>query len=373
MENTAVIRQTSGEFRPPAGRRRSTAQPLAKCPRRTGGNGFLNHRFLPVWTYEGNRERLEREYSHSLFNLCGYYQLSPPEMTGTDFPENIYRSWQTIDQQLKTIDPNLSCMIIQDRGKRATLATAKTYGLGLNLFYIPVRTFWNWGCCAEQQHIAELVTVIFAYLYQVVEIPFYGENGTFINHQYDTIYHWVMDNDDEDDQEENKAYREHQENTLYELGQAGNHILRLIQNPYWLKQMYSLITAFHHRNEAELEWELLGIEFLQLYRAYPKRTLNERTRSDLIFPEEEERITPDQYTGFYWSAYDCFADELDELINCAFQEIAIMDEPVTVKVFDQLPANERNEFDFENRLFDLMDRLRELLMKYDHEERYGTI
>lgn len=373
MENTAIIRQTGSGLRPSAGRRRGQAKSFAECTCGTGRDGFLNHQFLPVWGYEGNRGRLEREYIHSLSNLCQYYQLPLPEMTEINFPQNIYCSWQTIAGLLKEIDPDLSCMIIQDRGKRATLATAKTYGLGQDLFYIPVRAYWNWACCAQQQHIAELVTVIFAYLYQVVGIPFYGDNGTFIGSQYDTLYQWMMDSE-EDDDDENKAYREHQEDTLYELERAGNHILRLIQNPHQLKQLYSVVTGFHHRDKAELEWELLGIEFLQLYRRYPKRSLNDCTCPDLLFPDGDERISPEQYTGFYWSAYDCFADELDELINCTFQEIAVMDEPVSVQVFDKMPASPNEAFDFENRLFDLMERLKELLMQYDHEEEhYGTV
>ena len=66
-------------------------------------------------------------------------------------------------------------------------------------------------------------------------------------------------------------------------------------------------------------------------------------------------------------------DELNEMINCSLQEIAVMDEPTAVYLFDKLPNPDQKEFDFETRLFDLMERLRDLLNDYDHEEHHPTL
>jgi hypothetical protein len=369
MENTAIIQRTGSKVRPAARCRRGTAQPRKERTNRFNGNGFLNHRFLPVWAYEGNRKKMAREYSNSLANLCGYYNLAMPDTISLPFPQNIYKSWQAVSAQISGIDKNYHCTIVADKRKRAVLSVVKTFDLKGGLYYLPVRAYWNWAQCAQQQRIAELLTVIFAYLYQVVQIPFYAENGSFMDYQYDTLEQWISEVDDEgQEEEENKEWREEQEEAIYELRRAGNHILRIIQNPANLEEMEPVITAYHHQDKGELEWELIGVGFLQLYHQYPKRSLCDCIRADLVYPTEDERITCEQYTGFYWSGKDCFADELDDMINCSFQEISVMDEPATIQLFDIMPVQETKDFDFENRLFDLMERLRDLLNDYDHEE-----
>jgi len=367
MENTAIVRGTRGQVRPPARCRRGQAKPAKKRTRRPDGNGFLNYQFLPFWSFSGNRERIAREYFNSLANLCQYYQLPLP-VSKQPFPQNIYATWQEVEKQVRAADGNSHCVILQDKGKQAVLSVIKTFDLSHCLFYIPVRAYWHWSQCAEHKRITELVTVIFAYLHQVVDIPFYAESGSFMDYQYDTLEQWISEAEDEgNNDEEDSAWRSQQEDTLYELRRAGGHMMPVIKNPDWLGQMEKIVTSFRHRDEHEREWELLGIEFLQLYQQYPERSLTDSIHPDLLYPDEEERITVYQYTGFYWSDKDCFKYELLDMINCSFQEMPVMDEPAAVYHFDRMPEHDRTDFDFENRLFDLIERLRDLLNVYDHE------
>lgn len=373
METTAIIRRTGRTVKPPARCRRSKAQPVKKCTRRPDGNGFLNHSFLPFWSFTGNRERIAREYFHSLANLCKHYGLTIPK-TDLPFPQNIYVTWQKVEKQVRDIDPEHHCMILQDKGRQAVLSVVKTFDLNQCLFYIPVRAYWQWSQCAKHERITELVTVLFAYLHQVVDIPFYAENGSFMDYQYDTLEQWISEAEYEGmNDEEDKTWRREQEDTLYELRRAGGHIMPIIKNPEWLTKMESVITNYCHRDKHELEWKLLAIEFLQLYRQYPKRSLTDSIHEDLVYPDEEERIRVEEYTSFYWSDKDCFKDELLEMINCSFQEKPVMDEPTAVYYFDTMPDPDRKDFDFETRLFDLIERLRDLLNDYDHEEHNTTV
>lgn len=373
METTAIIRRTGRAVKPPARCGRDQAQPAPKRTRKSDGNGFLNHSFLPFRSFTGNRNRMAREYFNSLANLCQFYALAIPE-TDLPFPQDIYATWQVVEKQVSAIDRDHHCMILQDKGKQAVLSVVKTYDLSHCLFYIPVRAYWQWSQDAKQQAISELVTVIFAYLHQVVDIPFYAESGSFMDYQYDTLEQWVSETEDEGNtDEEDKAWRQQQEDTLYELRRAGGHIMPIIKNPDWLKRMYTIVTNFHHRDKHELEWELLAIEFLQLYRQYPKRSLTDSIHPDLVYPDEEERISVWEYMGFYWSDKDYFQHELLEMINCSFQERPVMDEPTAVYYFDTMPDPDKKDFDFENRLFDLIERLRDLLNNYDHEEHHPTV
>lgn len=373
MENTCFIRRTGRAVKPPARCGRGQAQSVKKRTRRSDGNGFLNHRFAPFWAFSGNRERMAREYFHSLAILCKHYDLALPQ-TDLPFPQNIYATWEKVEKQVRAIDPENHCMILQAKGKQAVLSVIKTFDLSHCLFYIPVRAYWQWSQSAEHTAITELVTVLFAYLHQVVDIPFYAQSGSFMDYQYESLEQWITEAEDEGNtDEEEKEWRQQQQNTLYELRRAGGHIMPIIKNPEWLNKMYDVVMNYRHKDKHELEWELLAIEFLQLYRQYPKRSLADGIHEDLVYPDEEERITMWEYTSFYWSDYDCFKHELVEMVNSSFQERPVMDEPTAVYYFDNLPEPDRKDFDFETRLFDLIERLRDLLNDYDHEEYNATV
>jgi len=107
--------------------------------------------------------------------------------------------------------------------------------------------------------------------------------------------------------------------------------------------------------------------FLSLYQQYPQRSVFDHIHSGLLYPQDEDRISAEQYISFYWSGNDCFQDCLFEMIDNHFQEIAYIDEPVHITLFDCLPSNVTPDFDFESRLFELIDNLSQLLNKYDHE------
>ncbi|TSD66366.1 hypothetical protein FFF34_002895 [Inquilinus sp. KBS0705] len=247
------------------------------------------------------------------------------------------------------------------------MAVAETYGMGYDLFYIPVRAYWEWSQSQEHQRITELLSVIFAYLYQIAGIPFYSENGTYINSQYDSLYNWVTDGELDEDNAEEMEFHKLQEDTLYEMFQAGAKILRQISDPELLLRMEKVVTAFQHRDEAELELEFLGVEFLALYQKFPKLSISDCTRPYMIYPDEDDRISADMYTGFYWSARDCFADELDSMISDHFNETPVIDEPAVIYTFDKMPEKKENELDFAKKLFGLIEMLKDILVRYDHQ------
>lgn len=372
MENTTGIRKIRRQTRQAAGRKGSAAQSPAKCTARHRRNGFLNHRFLPFWVFTGDQERAETEYFRSLSNLCSHYELPLPDFGSWSFPENIYRSWANVAQQINAIDKKLDCIILQDRDHAATLAVLQQMNTGNTLYYIPVRPLWRWGQVAKQQPVAELLAVLFAYLYQIVKIPFYAEEGSYLKYQYDTLFEWVTEESDEND-EEQKQYRKEELDTLYLLQNAGIHILRQISQPACMERMEKVIVAYSELPEKEVAFALLAMDFLQLYRQYPECTVFDRIRPDLYHPEEEERIRAEEYISFYWSGNDCFIDTLDDIINTNFQEMGIIDEPIAVQLFDVSDDRLPEDFDFEKRLFSLIDRLSHLLQQYDYEEHQPTV
>jgi hypothetical protein len=362
MEATTAIRNVYRQVRPSARCQRGSAQSVTERTRRVNGNGFLRHRFSPFWQYSGNRERAEREFQNSLSILCDYYGLTAPQVTG-NFPQNIHQAQQAIISELKAVDNKLSCIIAGDKNRSATLATVKRYDTGMTLYYIPVRPLWQWMQSGQGNGITELITGIFAYLEQVVKIPFYTEQNSYLASQYETLEQWVND-----DQEEDEPYRQIQLDELYTMQNAGQKIYMQIIKPENLTQFENVVTNFHATEDWQADWKVIAGEFLRLYQQYPNRSVFDHIQSDLLYPQGEDRIYADQYISFYWSGNDCFQDSLFEMIDNHFQEIAYIDEPSHVQLFDHLPENTIPDFDFETRLFDLIDKLSQILNKYDHEQ-----
>jgi hypothetical protein len=351
--------------RPPARCRRGQAQPATKRAARFGGHGFLNHTFGPVWAFDGDRRQTERQFFHSLNYLHRYYHLLPLATWPVHFPQNVYGAWQTVRGMLEEIDNDLECLIVADENRQAVLATAQTLRLN-GLYYIPVRAFWEISGCAAKHAEADTLLHLFAYLHQQAGVPFYQQSGSFMDEQYETLETWITDAREEEGEEET-AYRDEQLAEMYRLRQAGAHLMPLLAKPELLANLHEVVA----RNSPLVPAELAAIaeRFSDLYRQYPELTLYDNIHTDLLYPGGEETVRPDQYTGFYWSPYDDFADQLDEMINCAFQEIAVVEEPVALIVFDHLPQPPPvPPLDYERRLYALMDDLRDYLMKLENEK-----
>lgn len=362
METATAIRQVNRQVRPLARCKRGATQSVKERTAGRSRNGFLKHQFKPFWAFDGNRDRAKREFENSLSQLCSYYGLAIPQSVNNIFPQNIYQTWQVVSEALKVEDKQMECIIVSDEQHIATLATVSRYDTGMNLYYIPVRPLWHWAQSSQGQRLAELLLVICAYLHQVVGIPFYTENGSYVGCQYQMIEDWV--NDDEQEEEE----RQKQLDELYILHNAGLKLHGQIRNPHYLEQFADVVENFNPVDSWEQEWQAIGTEFLQLHRQYPQRAIFDNIHSGLLYPEEEDRISADQYISFYWSGDGCLGDTLFDTVNCNFQEIAYMDEPMHLQKFDRQPENDKPDFDFEDRLFEQVWRFCKLLNDHDDEE-----
>jgi hypothetical protein len=365
METIRTIQQVNRKPRPLTRCGAGTAQPVKKRATRINRNGFLTHTFQPFWAYEGNKARAEREFFRSLANLCTYYDLRIPDVTGLTFPQNIYRSWETTAERIKAIDQQLDCIILKDEQHEATLATIKQFSTGMTLYYIPVKPLWNWVQQAQQQALSEVVIAIFAYLHHVAGVPFYTEQGSYLHQQYNYLEEMI--NEDMQNDEEEDAHRQEELNELYTLQNAGIHLYRKIIIPQTLEQMEDLILKYSKSETCNPDWAILAIEFLQLYQNYPTRSFFDNIRPDLCHPEIEERVYAEQYISFYWSGNDCLQDSLFCMIDSEFQESGITDEPITVELFNTLTEKKDENFGFETRLLALINRLCELLNKHDND------
>ncbi|SHM93692.1 hypothetical protein SAMN05216524_104182 [Mucilaginibacter sp. OK098] len=365
MENICTVRQLRRKTKPSARCGRNTAQPFKKRSPRYGGNGFLNHTFKPFWLFDGNTERAETEYFRSLENICKYYDLQIPDVIGVSFPQNIYQSWSITNERVKAINKKLDCIILKDDSHEAVLATISQFDTGRMMYYIPVKPLWKWLSDAQQQPVAEVVTAIFAYLYQVVQIPLYSDYETFLADQYRYVEDMINEEMCEDDAEET-AYKEEQLDELSTLQNSGIKLGRLMAEKVRLENIEDIVLSYANAEVRDNDLAILAIEFVQLYKAYPNRNMFDAIRPDLYYPEVNERIRADEYISFYWSGNDSVIETVMSMIDCTFQEMGITDEPIDVVLFDNSETAKQESFGFESLFFPLLDRLCTFLNHYDH-------
>jgi hypothetical protein len=365
MENIRKHRQLRPQTGQAARHRGNAAQSAKKRTRRTGDNGFLNYAFHPFWLFDGDQQRAEAEYFRSLKNLCNYYDLLLPDVSALSFPQNIYQSWSICAERIKAIDQKLNCIIIQDDVHQAVLATTTQFDTGRILYYIPIKPLSKWLDNPQYREAGEVVTAIFAYLYQVVQIPMYSEYGTFLADQYNYVEEMINEEMNEEDQEE-MGYREEQLDELFTLKNKGIHIGRLIAEKSRLETIEDAVLNYANSASRDNDLAILAIEFVQLYKAYPDRNVFHAIRPDLYFPEVNERIRAEEYISFYWSGTDTVIETVMSMIDCSFQEMGITDEPIDVLLFDKTDLTKQESFGFESRLFPLLDRLCTFLNSYDN-------
>jgi len=367
MENTTAIRRMDRPVKSSARCKRGSAQSATERTRRTHRNGFLKHRFTPFWQYVGSKARAEKEFFRSLTNLCDYYAIQIPE-TAYSFPQNIYQTQLAVNEKIKAVDDKIACIIAKDENHAATLATIKRFDTRMTLYYIPVRPLWHWMQCSQTQPLAELILCIFGYLEQVVKVPYFTGQDSYLASQYETLAQWVNDDDAGDED-----FREKQLGELYTLQNAGLKIYQQIIDPQRLAEFQKVIQDFKCTEQWQDEWHGLAVKFFELYQAYPQRSVFDHIHPELMDTDGEDRIYADWYISFYWSGNDCFQDCLFDMIDNHFQEIAYIDEPAHLTLFDSPPVNTSPDFDFETRLFDLINELSSLLNPYDHEQCEPTI
>jgi len=362
METASTIRRLRGAAEPLAGRKGSTAKPAKKRTAGTHRNGFLNHAFQPFWGVAFRNWKIaEQEFFVTAENLCALYGWTVPDVSGLSFPENIRQAYKLITvQETKAFD--LEVRICQDEQHDCCLVTSKTYNTNYHLYYIAVRPLWKMRAIKQEAELYQMLTAVFAYFYQVAGIPFFNEPGT-IDGNYDTIKNWLEEEMDDDEE----PFRQRQKKELKELEKAGKIILPEIQTTFSLKVLEASLLKYRKTINSNAHLTDVVYEIIKLIKDYPKRAIKE-TMSYEAETEDNNTIYWEQYISFYWSGEDCLSETLYQMVNDEFQEMGNQEEPISLQWFDHPQEKANHVFDYEPRLFALINRLSELLNDYDYEE-----
>jgi hypothetical protein len=226
------------------------------------------------------------------------------------------------------------------------------------LYYVPIKPLYDLLNSKRVQE-ARLLLSVFAYLYQKACVPHYAGDNGFLQCQYEMIQEWLCQEPDNWDVPEYEA-------CLSEVCMAehfGAKLLKQMRHPYHLEQFEKRVQGFAPVNEKQMELLECSQKILQLFHDYSGKPFYANIGQGLLAPDEEERISPEQYLSFIWSSEGWLFEQLHQQVNCSLQEMTEADEPTALQYFDTLQAKESHDLDFESRLFTLIDELIYVLNK----------
>lgn len=326
-------------------------------------NGILKCTFLPklkeTKTVQACTEtaKTERDFYQSLSKLAEHYNFELIQSQHYDYPYNIVLGMWDIKKQLKRNCIHWNDLrLIQDR-KKTFLTSEERYDTGTTLYYIPIVPLFKMLKDPKRKQTAQLLISVCSYLYKTANIPYYREQESYLYWLYEMHQDWAED-------EENEELKR-------ELKQAeliGNIIEQKLFNRHNLTFFKQRLNGFKSRDTFDNECWQVACNAFALYTEYP----NANVFRNATIPEQDpyndddydnETIGKEKYISFVADVKGWLYGHIENCINSEFNEYGAMDEPTICKRFDSNITTQTN-FDFESRLFALLNDLSYLLNNY---------
>ncbi len=324
-------------------------------------SGFLKCTFLPklkeTKTVKACRksDKMERDFFQSLFKLAEHYQIEPMQTRQYPYPYNMALAISDMEEKLKQkILDWEEIRLVQDNRKNYFVSEER-YNTGSTLFYIPVASLYRMLHNRKRKRNAHLLLSVCAYLYHIADIPYYRQEASYLYWMYEMMNDWV----EMDDQTEQTAVY------LAEIKQAeyiGDYTEQRIYNRINLTVFEQRINSFKVKDDFDKECLTAAKEAFVLYQTYPNENVfrNAKPNGEASEEDMENIIGMEKYISFYADHKGWLNESLIEAVNSEMQEYGQMEEPIILKQFDGRDIT-ANSLCFENRLFELLHRLSDIL------------
>lgn len=332
-------------------------------------NGLLNCTFLPKFRQTEMNQvnetsaKLESDFFQSLRGLAEHYKIEPfVQSDEFRFPYNINLAISDIKQKLKKNVLNWNTISFKKENDKFYLVSQERYDTGATLFYIPVIPLFRMLSDKMRKKTAHLLLSVFSYLYHIADIPYYRQEGSYLYYEYEMLKDWIMDDPYQDDEED----EDHRLSEIDIAEWVGDKIEQKIYNRENLAFFDQRIARFDPKDDFDANCLMLARKTLAIYREYPHAGIF-RNASSMLDDEgeylEDQIIPMEKYISFYADNKGWLAGTIFESVNNQFQEYSETQEPVITKCFDGHEISS-NDLVFENRLFDLLHDITDLIYDY---------
>ena len=356
---------------------RNPQRQTAICSERPFADGFLKSRFLPKLRVNPEQNELseqqvkqrERDFYNSLSQLAEHYGITPPQTKDFDYPYNLALAYREIEKQLRQSHKCKDFTELHISGNGDTgqlfLSVTETYYTGCQFYYVPVVPLFRMLEDPERKQTAILLLSVCSYIYHIAKMPFYRQENSYLYWQYEILKEWAIHDDDSDENREILA-------ELSQAEQIGDQMHTMIFDKENLTDWKQRIKTFRTKDTFDNDIFLMTTKFFQLYQKYPEHRLFQNSITDweeteYCYDDEETKITMDKYIGFIADNKGYLYKQLCEMVNNEFSQYGEMEEPTITTHFDGTPIGKDN-LDFENRIFPLINELCYYLHQYNTQE-----
>jgi hypothetical protein len=328
-------------------------------------DGFLKVSFLPrpqqsKMAKAGQESaKMQSDFYTSLASLTEHYHIVPIPTCHFEYPYNVALALWDLEEKLKKSVGNFSELRLLQDSHRTYLLSEEKFNTGTTLYYIPTHPIYQMLKDPKYKKNAHLLLSVCTYLYHIVGIPHYREQGSYLYWLYEIHREWT---EQDEDREENGRYmREFDKSEL-----IGDWLGQKIFSPMNLTFFEKRLNTFKCSDTFDNESMEVAKKAFDLYSDYPNESifrnapLHDRDEDDDM---QSESIGMEKYISFISDTKGWLYECIEESINNEFNEYGSMDEPTILKPFDASELTSTN-LDFESRLFVLLDGLCELLYNY---------
>ena len=327
-------------------------------------NGFLKWRFLPkqeqMLTIQDGKEmeKTERDFYKPLSNFAKQYNVEPMPTQEFDFPYNIALGLWDIEKKIKQTNEDWKSFKLIRNDKNIHFVKEEKYGTGTSLYYIPIVPLFQMLHDKNCRKNAQLLLSVCSYLYQIADIPYYRQQSSYLYWIYEMHEDWMEQGDEAE--EDLQEFR-HQ----FKISKIiGDKIEKKLGNLKNLEVFEQRLNNFKPRNTFDQNCYKVAFDAFALYSEYPKTTLfrNKPTPEQDPYNDDygNKAIGMDMYISFVADTNSCLYRNIEESINAEFNEYGGMEEPTIYTPINGTTISKAN-FDFENRLFILMEDLYKVL------------
>lgn len=363
---------TATTVAPPVKRVRQLDAKTKRCERSTQrqtqvsthsdvANGFVKCSFLPklketkIVQACKKSDKTERDFFQSLSKLAEHYSIEPIPTKDFAYPYNMALVMADVEGKLKSKVLDWEEIRLVQDSKKTYFVSEERYNTGATLFYIPVSPLYHLLHNKKRKENALLLLSVCTYLYHIADIPYYRQETSYLYWIYEMMNDWVEQDD----------YTKETEVYLSQIKQAefiGDFIEQRIYNRINLTVFHKRIEKFKVQNDFDRECLAVAKEAFDLYQKYPNETIfrNAKANREVSEDDMENVIGMEKYVSFYADHKGWLKEMIIESVNNEFQEYAIMEEPMISKSFDGSDIT-TNNLCFENRLFELLHRLTDIL------------
>ncbi len=325
-------------------------------------NAFLKFRFYPRLqeteiVQDCNRMKMDRDFKKSLSLIAKKFKLTVPDCTHIPFPYNISESMAHLKEQLKKEVADWQEVRLIHHHNSTYFAKEDRYDTGMTLYYIPVVPLYNILHHTETLQASHLLLSVYAYIFQVLGVPYYRNDDCYLNSMYEMLENWVYDDGAE-------------EEFIQQIDDAkniGDFMIKLISDSNNLFSYPNRLKTFVAKTDFEEKCLTVATAFYELSVNYPNVRID-RKFYPLRFREEtednERPISMDNYVSFCASIQGSLFESLCQSVNEDLQEYSEIDEPTRFIPYDNRKIKENN-FDFETKVFDAIDDLIQLWQEHN--------